>query len=878
MGEVYRARDTRLDRTVAVKVLPPHVLDDPGVRARFEREARAASSLDHPNICALYDVGREGGVEYLVMQHLDGETLADRLARGPLPLAEALRIGADIAAALDQAHRAGILHRDVKPGNVMLTKGSGRESATKLLDFGLAKSVSPRGAGVPEISAATVTSPLTGQGTIVGTLQYMSPEQLEGGDVDARSDIFSFGAVLYEMVTGRRAFEGGSQASIISGILERDPPPLTAAAPLTPPALDRVVRKCLAKPRERRWQSAADLGDELTWIAQASTTSGAVAAAAVTAVPRRGGRALLIATGMAIVTLGAALTWSLTRPRTSRGEVLAPRSLALEVPDGIAALHGGLAVSPDGRTVVFAGGKPARLYLRRFDAPGATLIPGTAGARTPFFSPDGESIGYLTNTALMKVGVRAGPPVRIVGLPPVNRGGAWLADDTMVIAPTQTSGLQRVTAGGEVSTLTVPNAAAGEQAHLWPSVLPGGQDVVFTIRRGTTTDVDNSDIAVLQASSGEYHVIVKGGAFPRYSSTGHLLFVRGGTLFAIRFDPSIRQTSGTAVPVAQGIAVDSWVGGAHYAVAPDGTLLFLRGTFPGEHRTAVWVDRSGGVVPAAGISGVQLHEPRISPDGTRALFSTPSPEGDNEIYVVDLRRGTAVRISNDPEDDFAPIWSTDGRSAIWTAFPTGRLPFLVKRAADGTGPMEPLLPHDAPAQFPGSVSRSGVLAYTQQLPSGNPDIYVMALDGDRKPRPFVNTPAPEISAEFSPDGKWIAYVSRESGGADIYVVPYPGPGATRRVTSGGGVSPAWSRDGRELFYQWGDALMSVPVNVAADISFGVPRRVASGPFAIDTREDSSRAYDVSPDGRRFLMLKVDTPAVPLPSFHVLLNWAANVTR
>jgi dipeptidyl aminopeptidase/acylaminoacyl peptidase len=368
---------------------------------------------------------------------------------------------------------------------------------------------------------------------------------------------------------------------------------------------------------------------------------------------------------------------------------------------------------------------------------------------------------------------------------------------------------------------------------------------------------------------------VKGAAFAQYSPTGHLLFVRGGTLFAVPMDRRAAAVHGEPVPIAANIASDAWIGGAVYAVGSDGTVVCLRGAFPQEAATPVWVNRAGVPAPAAGIVGSLPSGLRIAPDGTRAVFSAASPDGDSEVYVADLVRGTAVRLSRDPGDDFDAVWSPDGTHVVWTALPPGRMPLLKRRSADGSGAAEEILP-EPNAQFPGSISPSGVLAYTQATQAGARDIFVVPLNGERKSRPFIATASTEYGPEFSPDGKWIAYVSDESGAADVYVAPYPGPGGYRRVSTGGGVSPAWSRDGRELFYQVPGALMAVDVRQGSAIEFGPPRRVFSGAFVIDSREDGPRAYDVSPDGRRFLMLMPTTSSVPPPAFHVLIDWAAQL--
>jgi serine/threonine-protein kinase len=804
MGEVYRARDTRLDRSVAVKILPPAAVSDPSLRARFEREARAVSSLDHPNICVVHDVGREGNLEYLVMQYLEGETLAARLARGPLPLDEALRYAVEIAGALSTAHRAGILHRDLKPGNVMLARSAAGETSAKLLDFGLAKIINP-GPVLPTGHTATV-APITGQGTILGTLLYMPPEQLEGRDADARSDIFAFGAVLYEMVTGTRAFDASSQASIIAAILEREPAPISSRAPLTPPALDRVVRKCLAKNPDRRWQSAADLCDELTWIAQSSAVIAPVTGAHPVVSRRPRLWPWLAATAAAALLAIGAYAWA-NRDRGVVTTRAAARHFSIDLPDGVEPVPGGMAISPDGMSIVFVaasvaadGGRTSRLYLRRLDAPAAIPLEGTEDARTPFFAADGATIGYLTETALMKISVGGAKPVMFSGAPPVSRGCTWLPDETVVCAPTQSTPLFRVTSGAQLGTpVTTLDSASGEQAHLFPEVLPGGKHILFMIRRGSAQDVDVSDIAVADVDTGKHQVVMRGAAFPRYATSGHLLFVRSGSLYAVGFDTTAQRVSGSPVLIAGGIAVHSDVGGAHYAVSSDGSLAFFSGTFPRSQSTPVFVDRAGTVLGtldfAKGFSG-----PRLSPDGSRAVFAGRSPDGDAELFLADLRRANAIRTTTAAHDDFNPLWTHDGRRLIWTTFPPGRLPTLVARPVDGGQP-KMLLDEPMDAHFGGSVSTDNVLAFTRVSQAGRADIWTLPLDGNGSPRPVIESPADEFGPEFSPNGKWLAYVSDESSSNDIYVVRYPSLDAKRRVTSSGGAGVAWNRNGRELFYQ-----------------------------------------------------------------------------
>ena len=880
MGEVYKAKDTRLDRTVAIKTLHGHFLADPALRARFEREARAISSLDHPNICVVHDFGRDGDVEYLVMQFVEGETLAARLERGPLPLDETLRYAIGIASALDRAHRAGILHRDLKPANVMLAASAGRDSSAKLLDFGLAKLLPPPGISTNETVPSNGASALTGRGTILGTLLYMSPEQLQGGAVDPRSDIFSFGTVLYEMLTGKRAFEGASQASIIAAILEREPPPLTAVAPITPPALDRVVRKCLAKDPDRRWQSAADLCDELSWIAQPT----AVQPAPVPLRASRPARWLLAAMGAAaLLAGGTALGWWLGRGDDR--SLQSPRHLAITLPGTARLEPGGMAISPDGESVVFVasdvapGADPARgprrrrLYRRELGSSISTLVPNTEDARAPFFSPDGQSVAYFTGVDLMKVVLRGGTPARVIGTPPVTRGGAWLADGSIVFTPTQGDPLVRLLPGAaETVPLTTLDEAKGERGHAWPQPLPGAADVLFTVRRGTATDLESSDIAVVNVATGRRQVVMQGAAFGHYSPTGHLLFVKGGALSAAPFDLDSRQVTGPARVVVDKVAVDPWTGGAHFGVTPDGTLLFFAGRFSEPERKLVWVDRGGKTLPGHAVSGAHPGEPRISPDGIRAVFTGVSSDGDSEILLADLGRGTSVRLSEDPGDDFNPIWTPDGLAVIWTALPHNSWPFLVMRAVDGTSKTEPVLPRADTAQFAGSISPSGLLAYSNATDNGTVDIHVVPLKGPRVAQRFLMGSAREFGPEFSPDGKWIAYVSSESGANEIYVVPYPGPGGKRQITNTGGGSPLWRRDSRELYYQTEAGLMVMDVTPGPQIQFGRARLLFAGSFLVDSSEDSPRNYDAAADGERFLMVQLSPPAAPPPGLEVLANW------
>jgi eukaryotic-like serine/threonine-protein kinase len=883
MGEVYAARDTRLDRSVAIKVLPPQYRTDAELRERFEREARTISSLSHPHICTLFDVGHDRDVDFLVMEHLEGETLAERLARGPLPVAQALDLAVQMARALDTAHRQRVVHRDLKPGNVMLLKASrqGMPQA-KLLDFGLARLVPSTPAVDFTLSGRTMTTPagsagtpLTARGSILGTLPYMAPEQIEGRDADHRSDIFALGAMLYEMLSGRRPFEGRSHASLMAAILEQDPPPLARAAPSArvPPAVERIIGKCLAKDPDARWQSAGDLADALQWAADIP----AGAPAGDRAGWRAGGRAAAgwIAAGVLLVLLliGAAASW----PRPGDAGVTV-RRLAIEPGTADTLLPGGLAFSPDGSRLVFAAEADGRgrLYQRALDRLAATPIAGTEEGRAPFFSPDGEWIAFFTPEALKKVSLRGGQPVVLARLPPVARGGAWLPDDTIVFAASQASGLWQIpAAGGEARVLTEPGAGDDDGAHLWPQVLPGGSDLLLTVRTATSS-VDAGLIAIHSLDTGERHILVRDGGHARYLPSGHLAFVRGGTLMIAPVDLAGRRLTGTPTPFVEHVLVDG-LGGPHFDAARDGTMIYLDGRTVQKTSALVMVDRAGverSVLQAPG----QLISPTLASDGRRVLL-TVEVGGTADVWIGDLSRQTLTRLTHSPLDEFTAIWSHDARHVIYTVFPIGEAPKLVRRPADGTGAPERLA--DAgrhQAQFSGSLSPDGRwLAYTEATARASGDLRLLPLHPGEAPRTLLATPFDEFGPEFSPDGRWIAFTSNESGQYEVYVMPFPGPGARRPVSRGGGVSPAWSADGSEIFYLNGATLHAVPFD--GDVVVGEPRALFDIPPGQFIAEDNPRAFAPHPDGRHFLVIRhAEAEVGPPPRLHAILGWPGALAR
>jgi len=872
MGEVYRARDTRLDRAVAIKVLPSHVAADLDLRQRFEREARAISSLAHPHICALYDVGHQDGTDYLVMEYLEGESLADRIAKGPLPLPQVLRYGMEIADALDKAHRQGIIHRDLKPGNVVLTK-----SGAKLLDFGLAKLArAGSGSSPTELSSlATEEKPLTEQGTMLGTMQYMAPEQLEGKEADPRTDVFALGVVLYEMATGRKAFDGTSRASLIAAILSSELPPISSVQPMSPPAFDHVVKSCLAKDPDDRWQTAHDVTAELRWIAQ--TSSQATGVSPAVRERRRRGKMAWAAGTLVLVFLAGLSGWALGARSPRSGS---PLYLALGFSPNAALAPGNrlaVALSPDGRHLVYAGreGPSTRLYVRALDQADSKPIPGAeipgVSEGSPFFSPDGQWVAFFAEGKLKKVALAGGPPVVLCDAPS-GRGGSWGDDGTIVFAPSLSSGLSRVPAGGGTpEAFTKPEPAKGETSHRWPDVLPGSQAVLFTV--GTGGSWANAHVAVQSLKTGERKLIGE-GAFPRYVPTGHVLFAKGGAILAFPFDLETLAPTGPAVPVLDGVETyNQGTGAAQLAFSRDGSLLYLASAT--SERTLVWADRKGLIeeikAPPRSYQGVSL-----SPRGDRVTLQVEDGPG-LDLWIYEFERGTLTRLTFGGSNESA-VWTPDGARIAFSAWSAGGLQALSWLPSDGSGAPEELAKGESGWQWPVSFSPDGRhLTMDITHPGTDYDVWILPLDGDRKPRALIQTPFDERQAQFSPDGRFILYQSEETGRSQIYVQPYPGPGGKRQVSTDGGFAARWSRNGREIFYRAGDRatrMMAVEIETRPELRVGKPRLLFETPQELGI---GGTDYDVAPDGR-FLVVK----AGPRESLHahldLVLNWFDELRR
>ena len=895
MGEVYRAVDTRLDRVVAVKVLAAGLANDVTSRERFEREAKTISSLNHPNICVLHDIGRaepsgsnERAVDYLVMEYLEGETLSARLSESAkrLTVDEVLEIAIPVAAALDCAHRQGVIHRDLKPGNVMLTKDT-----VKLLDFGLARLSQPAGdrkdtigqglVTLADLSLPTMSSPLTVKGTILGTLQYMAPEQLEGKEVDGRADIFAFGGMLYEMLTGKRPFEGKSQASLIGAILDHHPPPVSTLRPLSPPIIDDLVARCLEKDREDRWQTARDLKRQLEWIAKSLVTSTTVLTGAVVR-SRKTNRALTIAAASlaGVVVLGGAVAWAVW-PRPSRPPV--PARFAITLPEGQQFTRAGrhvLTLSPDGSRLVYISNQ--QLYSRAMSELVATVIPGSEGSdpSEPVFSPDGQWVAFWSSNELKKIPIGGGTPITLA--PAINPNGASWSGDRILLG--QANRVVEVPAnGGAPRVVLAVDEKASERVQS-PQLIAGGRAVLFTLRVGSAS-WDESSIVVHDLSTGQRKTLVRGGTDAHVVPTGHLVYVRSATLFAMPFDEKALDVIGTPVQLDRGIqqAATAASGAAQWVWADNGTVAFIPGEGETGDRLLMWFSRDGKIEPTAApprpitfnTSGL-----RIAPDGTRVALSVetdPSGGGSaaflpatiaSDIWIWDIRRNTVTRLTVNGKAT-SPVWTPDSQRLCYRAGTD-----ILCQAADGSGAATTLATYkelDAVKSFSPDGRQ---LLWTAAVGKTN-DIFVTATDASFTTRPLIGTRFTENSPAISPDGRWVAYSSDESGRTEIYVRPFPEVDRGRwQVSTEGGLEPRWARDGRTLFYFTGGGpvprvLWSAAVTPGPRFTTEPPRVLAR------LARDTSSAYDVATDGRiLFHLSATSTVARPqqLSQIVVVQHW------
>jgi len=862
-GEVYLAEDSRLDRKVALKILPQHLSDRAELRERFEREARAVSSLNHPHICTLYDIGEQDGIHYLVMEHLVGETLEARLAKGPLPLEQTLEYAIQIADALDKAHRQGVVHRDLKPGNIMLVK-----SGAKLLDFGLAKL---QAAEKPTNLSALPTEQanLTAEGTILGTLQYMAPEQLEGKEADNRTDIFAFGAVVYEMATGKKAFEGKSQASLIAAIMGQDPRPMAELQPMTPQLLDWVVKRCLEKEPDERVQSAHDVMAELKWVRE-----GAVSDTSVHEPPRKGlAWSLVVVLGLFLV--GVLAAWYSDNPTVEGDEVV---RFSVGPSEGFTLAVGqngpSPAMSPDGQWLAFRAVSEGVVVLtvRSLDSLATRTLPGTEGAASWFWSPDSQSVGFVAEGKLKTTDVAGGLPRTVASIETFLLGGTWNRDGVILLGTN--NGIYQVPAtGGDLTPVTQVDRSQSELRHTQPSFLPDGIHFLYLV---LSTPQEDSGVFIGSMDSEERKFLMNSSSGAQYAS-GHLLFIREGSLMAQEFDATRMELSGTPNRVAEGVRFNAFSGAGAFAVSENEVLTYFGGgvTEWGIRGAAqlAWVDREGHRLESIGdIAGYA--QIALSPDERRLVAEVMTEEGTFDLWLLDLeRQGISSRITFTSTNERDPVWSPDGHDIAFSWNPNGLADLYRMTLGQDTEPA--LLAESEDLRLiPEDWSRDG--HYISYNVDGSPaEIRVFPLAEGEESFAVVQGAFSMDEPHFSPDGGWIAYESNESGATEVYVQPFQKQGEKIRISTGGGSQARWRGDGKELFYLAADRrMMGVQMSLGTTMQAGIPKALFQTSVNYAQGLDQ---YAVASDGQRFLII---TPMASPESgeITVVLNWTAELDQ
>jgi eukaryotic-like serine/threonine-protein kinase len=860
MGEVFRARDTRLNRDVALKVLPESFAADADRIARFTREAQALAALNHPHIAQIHGFEESDGVRALVMELVEGEDLAERIARGPIPVDEALAIARQIADALAAAHEQGIIHRDLKPANIKLRA----DGSVKVLDFGLAKAATTsRAAGDGSIDAPTLTSPaMTMQGVILGTAAYMAPEQARGKAIDKRADIWAFGCVVYEMLTGAQAFRGETVTDVLASVVQREPDWSKLPGDL-PPGVRTAIEHCLMKDRAQR---IADISTARFLLTNSDRIAAPSAVAGERRLPARLGIGLAAAAGALLAVVATMLVVQSPDRSPAIGAIA---RVTIPLPPGdviVSAQLLPLAISPDGAHLVYQGlhdGK-RQLHHRALASTDATPIPGTDGGLMPFFSPDGHWIGFFDGEHLKKVPLGGGT-LEVICPAPSARGASWGADGFIYFAPAGVGTIWKVSAsGGDPVEVTKLDASAGEISHRWPQVVPEHDALLYTARTGPGPD--EASIAWQSLKTGERRTLVRGGENGRYVQPGYVVYSRSDDLLAIPFNPSAAgMPTATPLRLPERPLVSSGEA-TPYAASATGTLAYLSGG-PAQHaRRLVTVAPTGSVQPL-NLPERHYQQISISPDGRHAIVQIL--EGTVGLWSYDFSRGTLAPLVTGAGSSQVPVWTPDGRRVIYRGTRRGTRNLWWK-AADGSGDEERLSAKDGVVQTPTSVSPDGEWLLFEEVGDGRAsDILAMRLAGDRTPQPLVATSANERNARISPDGKWLLFVSEGSGRPEIFAQPFPGPGPRTPVSSNGGIEPLWSRDGRQVFYIEGNRLMAVSVSTTPSFSPGIPRPLLDGPYPRSTT--GTTGYDVLPDGR-FVRVQSIAPEPPLDRISLVLNW------
>jgi Tol biopolymer transport system component len=884
MGEVYKAHDAKLRRDVAIKVLPESFARDADRLARFRREAQLLASLNHTNIATIYNIEDSNGTTYLVMELVPGENLAERVKReGAVPVEESLTIAKQIAEALEAAHEKGIIHRDLKPANVKVTP----EGKVKVLDFGLAKAFEGDPSTMDMSNSPTLSQAATMQGVILGTAAYMSPEQARGKAVDKRTDIWAFGCVLYELLTGKQTFHGEDVTDILAAVVRAEPDwqALPAATPLK---VRNLLRRCLQKDRRQRFHDAGDIRieiDEALAGPQSSETTASVPAV-------RSWRERLawpVAAGvLALIAIAFAIGFVLRAPKP-------PQPMRLSAEIGVDAslftTRGASAIlSPDGtRLVLVATGsdQKRRIYVRSIDQLQATTLSGTENADDPFFSPDGQWIGFFADGKLKKISVQGGAAVTLCDAPN-DRGGSWGDDGTIVFAPDNRGALFKVSsAGGIPQPLTTLDKQAGENTHRWPQMLPGGKAVLFTSSsNGGTTGSLNADIVVYSMTTGQRKILQRGGSYARYLPSGHMVYMQEDTLFAVPFDLNRLEVTGQAAPILEGVANYTNSLGAQFSFSDTGNLVYVAGHSAAQVVSIYWMDREGKFTPLRETPGV-FRNPAFSPDGKRLALEINDGKR-SDVWVYEWERDTLTRLTFAGNNNISPAWAPDGQRIVYSSQEKGGVSNLWWIRADGAGDAQRLAESKV-QQYAGSWRPDGkVLAFFQNNPSTGDDIMTLPIAGDDKsgwkpgePKPFVNSTFNELFPAFSPDGRWLAYQSNESGNREVYVRPFPGPGGKWQASTGGGHMPKWSRNGKEFFYRTTDDKIMVAAYTASGDSFHAdkPQLWSPGQFT-ELLGGGDLNFDLHPDGMRFAVLKApgEEKAAAVNHVSFIVNFFDEVRR
>jgi serine/threonine protein kinase len=875
MGEVYRARDARLDRDVALKVIPEAFAANADRMARFEREAKLLASLNHPHIASIYGLEESGSTNALVMELVEGPTLADRIVAGPIPLDEALPIAKQIAEALEYAHDHGVIHRDLKPANIKVKP----DGTIKVLDFGLAKAMLDEPDAVDMSNSPTLSMAATMAGTILGTAAYMSPEQAKGKPVDRRADIWAFGVVFFEMLTGKQLYSGETPSETLAFVMTKEPS-FDALPANTPRAIQNLLRRSLEKNVKRRIQH---IGETRIIIEDVLSGSAVVEpVGATTAAHRQRPIAWIMLAAVLLLAL-AAVSFVHFREQPPKPQQSMHLSAEIGADGSLYTDYGASAIlSPDGTRlalVVTGSDHSRRIYVRSFDQLQATPLSGTENARDPFFSPDGQWIGFFADSKLKKISVQGGAAVTLCDVQN-DRGGSWGDDGTIVFSPNTTVPISKVSsAGGTPQPLTTLNRDADEAAQRFPQLLPGSKAVLFT-SNSNSNNFEDAEIVVYSMASGQRKTVHRGGFYARYLPSGHIVYVHEGTLFAVPFDLQRLEVTGQPAPILEGVYTNPSFAGAQFSFSDSGNLSYVAGRAGDQNVSIYWMDREGKFTPLRE-TPAGYYNPAFSPDGKRLAMDILDGKR-RDIWVYEWERDIMTRLTFAGESNSNPVWTPDGQRIVYSSQEKGGVSNLWWIRADGAGDAQRLAESKSP-QFGNSWRPDGkLLTFRQTNPDTSGDIMTLSVEGNEKsgwkagePKPFVNSAFNEVEPAFSPDGRWLAYQSNECSNYEIYVRPFPGPGGKWQISTGGGQYPRWSRDGKELFYRTDDSMIMVVTYTATGGSFHAGRPQPWSPGQPIDRGAGNYSFDVHPDGRRFAVLKAPGTgqSAPMNKINLVLNWS-----